>query len=68
MQNKFKHKDKKSYYGSIKRLKGKAMDSINSTAKKNLGETIHEKDEPKPQETVSEESIRSLSGEELFNF
>jgi len=68
MQSKFKHKDKKSYFGSIKRLKGKAIDSIHSTAKKNLSETIHEKEEPKLQETVSEESIRSLSGEELFNF
>ena len=68
MQNKFNHKDRKSYYGSIKKLKGKLLDSVNSTAKKNLGETIHEKDEPKPQETVSEESIRSLSGDELFNF
>jgi hypothetical protein len=71
MQSKFKHKDRKSYFGSIKRLKGKAIDSVHSTAKKNLSETIHEKEEkeePKLQETVSEESIRSLSGEELFNF
>jgi hypothetical protein len=44
------------------------MDSINSTAKKNHNETIHEKDpEPKIQDTVSEESIRSLSGSDLFN-
>ena len=48
LANMARQNSKKSYYGSIKRIKGKALESLNATAKRSQAETIQEKEvEPK---------------------